>query len=105
LLLDSPLTKLEEVLIGEMSSKCAMCQKTVYFAEKQSYDGKDYHGVCLQTLKKNQKTSLSGHTIGFSSYPQAPASSSGNSAAKFCPSCGTKNETANSFCSNCGNKL
>lgn len=37
------------------------CGKTVYFAEKQSYDGKDFHGICLQAFKKTQKSAVSGY--------------------------------------------
>jgi len=87
---------------------CSQCGKTVYFAEKQSYDGKDFHGICLQTYKKNMKTGLSGHQVGFSSYPagntgsvpvnKSPPVGGGNS---FCSNCGAK-ATGGKFCSGCG---
>jgi len=84
-----------------MSTPCAQCGKTVFFAEKQSYDGKDFHGICMQSYKKNQKTTLSGHTVGFSSYPSKDSQSGG---AKFCGNCGTKGESGG-FCGSCGQKL
>jgi len=92
-----------------MTSKCAECGKTVYFAERQSYDGNDFHGTCLQAFKKKQKVGVSGHTMGFSSYPTSgqPATSSkssGGSGGSFCASCGAKSD-GGKFCASCGGKL
>eukprot|EP00013_Stygamoeba_regulata_P020235 CAMPEP_0177651242 /NCGR_PEP_ID=MMETSP0447-20121125/12426_1 /TAXON_ID=0 /ORGANISM="Stygamoeba regulata, Strain BSH-02190019" /LENGTH=103 /DNA_ID=CAMNT_0019154275 /DNA_START=55 /DNA_END=367 /DNA_ORIENTATION=- len=36
-------------------SKCPRCGKTVYFAERQMNDGKEYHGNCLMAHLKEQK--------------------------------------------------
>ena len=43
-----------------MSSICPYCNKRVYFAERQTKDGKDYHGGCLQKLLKSEKPKLIG---------------------------------------------
>jgi hypothetical protein len=50
------------------------CNKTVFFAEKQSYDGKDFHGMCLTSYKKEMKSGLVGHMAGFSAYPDPKVS-------------------------------
>ncbi|PRP88280.1 hypothetical protein PROFUN_03389 [Planoprotostelium fungivorum] len=94
-----------------MSTKCYRCGKTVYAAEKQSYDGADFHGLCLVSHKKeNMKPKLLGVYAGdedrvagqlnSSSIKQTPAAG----AVNFCGECGTKAGTGN-FCSKCGNKL
>jgi ribosomal protein S27AE len=38
-----------------MSSKCPRCGKTVYFAERQTAEGKDWHGICLMEAIKEKK--------------------------------------------------
>jgi len=90
-----------------MSSKCARCGKTVFFAEKQSYDGKDFHGICLISYKKELKPSLIGvypgdeHRVaGQLKKTKAPRDGTVN----FCPNCGNRVSGA-TFCSSCGNKL
>jgi len=35
-------------------SKCPVCGKTVFFAERQNKDGKDYHVICLKLQLKSQ---------------------------------------------------
>jgi hypothetical protein len=56
-------------------SKCTMCGirwlvfasnnigKTVYAAEKQSYEGKEYHIICLGQYTKTLKAKVRSHQI------------------------------------------
>ncbi len=39
---------------------CPGCQKTVFFAERQTKDGKDWHGSCLQKYLKEQGKGAKG---------------------------------------------
>jgi len=36
-------------------SKCPHCNKTVYFAERQMYNGREYHQTCVWTLTKEEE--------------------------------------------------
>ncbi|KAM9977844.1 hypothetical protein ACTFIR_011720 [Dictyostelium discoideum] len=36
---------------------CPSCQKPVYFAERQLYQGKDYHQICYNILIKQENAS------------------------------------------------
>jgi len=47
-----------------MSTKCFRCGKTVFAAEKQIYDGKEFHGLCLVSFKKELKPGLIGRYPG-----------------------------------------
>eukprot|EP01133_Synstelium_polycarpum_P013660 gene13660-16087_t len=47
-----------------MSTKCARCDKVVYFAERAQKDGSTYHGNCLQQLLKETKVPLVGRYPG-----------------------------------------
>ncbi|KAM6917737.1 cysteine-rich protein 2 [Lycodopsis pacificus] len=44
-----------------MSSKCPKCDKTVYFAEKVSSLGKDWHKLCLKCDRCNKLLTAGGH--------------------------------------------
>uniref|UniRef100_G3PBA6 Cysteine-rich protein 2 n=1 Tax=Gasterosteus aculeatus aculeatus TaxID=481459 RepID=G3PBA6_GASAC len=44
-----------------MSSKCPKCDKTVYFAEKVSSLGKDWHKLCLKCDRCNKLLNAGGH--------------------------------------------
>ncbi|XP_059208532.1 cysteine-rich protein 2 isoform X2 [Centropristis striata] len=44
-----------------MSSKCPKCEKTVYFAEKVSSLGKDWHKLCLKCDRCNKLLNAGGH--------------------------------------------
>ncbi|XP_061766405.1 cysteine-rich protein 2-like [Nerophis ophidion] len=44
-----------------MSSKCPKCDKVVYFAEKVSSLGKDWHKLCLKCDRCNQHLNAGGH--------------------------------------------
>ncbi|KAG7255795.1 hypothetical protein CRUP_035707 [Coryphaenoides rupestris] len=44
-----------------MSSKCPKCEKTVYFAEKVSSLGKDWHKLCLKCDRCNKLLTAGGH--------------------------------------------
>jgi len=36
-------------------TKCPYCGKTVYFAERQICEGKEFHGVCARNYLKDKK--------------------------------------------------
>lgn len=44
-----------------MASKCPKCDKTVYFAEKVSSLGKDWHKFCLKCERCNKTLTAGGH--------------------------------------------
>ncbi|XP_047657286.1 cysteine-rich protein 2-like isoform X1 [Tachysurus fulvidraco] len=44
-----------------MASKCPRCEKTVYFAEKVSSLGKDWHKFCLKCERCNKTLNPGGH--------------------------------------------
>ncbi|KAJ3606295.1 hypothetical protein NHX12_025816 [Muraenolepis orangiensis] len=44
-----------------MASKCPKCDKTVYFAEKVSSLGKDWHKFCLKCERCNKILTAGGH--------------------------------------------
>ncbi|RVE57526.1 hypothetical protein OJAV_G00216850 [Oryzias javanicus] len=44
-----------------MASKCPKCEKTVYFAEKVSSLGKDWHKLCLKCDRCNKLLNAGGH--------------------------------------------
>ncbi|CAD7679601.1 unnamed protein product [Nyctereutes procyonoides] len=44
-----------------MASKCPKCDKTVYFAEKVSSLGKDWHKFCLKCERCNKTLTPGGH--------------------------------------------
>lgn len=44
-----------------MASKCPRCEKTVYFAEKVSSLGKDWHKFCLKCERCNKTLTPGGH--------------------------------------------
>uniref|UniRef100_A0A3P8NK64 LIM zinc-binding domain-containing protein n=1 Tax=Astatotilapia calliptera TaxID=8154 RepID=A0A3P8NK64_ASTCA len=44
-----------------MASKCPKCEKTVYFAEKVSSLGKDWHKFCLKCERCNKTLNPGGH--------------------------------------------
>uniref|UniRef100_UPI003AAF9034 cysteine-rich protein 2-like isoform X2 n=1 Tax=Centroberyx gerrardi TaxID=166262 RepID=UPI003AAF9034 len=44
-----------------MASKCPKCDKTVYFAEKVSSLGKDWHKFCLKCERCNKTLNPGGH--------------------------------------------
>ncbi|XP_005988397.2 cysteine-rich protein 2 [Latimeria chalumnae] len=63
-------TKLEEQIEGSdpgkrrseiMASKCPKCEKTVYFAEKVTSLGKDWHKFCLKCERCNKTLTSGGH--------------------------------------------
>jgi len=107
-----------------MSSKCPVCQKTVYYAERSTKDGVDYHKGCLIKVKdvdfQNQKqfygtTALNyggvksewkGDKLGLTPSMQGQQKGlEGNPTANtFCSQCGTKS-TGGKFCANCGNSF
>ncbi|KAF1594746.1 CRIP2 protein, partial [Spelaeornis formosus] len=43
------------------ASKCPKCDKTVYFAEKVSSLGKDWHKFCLKCERCNKTLTPGGH--------------------------------------------
>uniref|UniRef100_I3IX68 Cysteine-rich protein 2 n=1 Tax=Oreochromis niloticus TaxID=8128 RepID=I3IX68_ORENI len=47
-----------------MASKCPKCEKTVYFAEKVSSLGKDWHKLCLKCDRCNKLLNAGGHAEG-----------------------------------------
>ena len=98
------------------------CGKSVYFAERQTYDGKTYHGACLQIAKKKiAESKFMGYYPGAEDRlacqlgNESPARSQPapraaaqvphtNSGANFCANCGAK-RTGGNFCANCGTKF
>ncbi|DAA17351.1 TPA: cysteine-rich protein 2, partial [Bos taurus] len=44
-----------------MASKCPKCDKTVYFAEKVSSLGKDWHRFCLRCEHCSKTLTPGGH--------------------------------------------
>ncbi|KAL7873330.1 hypothetical protein AOLI_G00124010 [Acnodon oligacanthus] len=44
-----------------MASKCPKCEKTVYFAEKVTSLGKDWHKFCLKCERCNKTLTAGGH--------------------------------------------
>ncbi len=38
------------------NSKCPQCGKTVYFAERSTFEGKDYHSICLIQRQKQESS-------------------------------------------------
>lgn len=44
-----------------MASKCPKCDKTVYFAEKVTSLGKDWHKFCLKCARCNKTLTAGGH--------------------------------------------
>jgi len=107
--------------------KCPKCGKSVYFAEKQLYQGQDYHNQCVWALTKEQeavrgtpvfsiaeqihcnpddkKPWAGGYDGGQSGIPVASGGSAPKVGGKFCPNCGVKLDDAAKFCAGCGNKL
>ncbi|KAF0043972.1 hypothetical protein F2P81_003130 [Scophthalmus maximus] len=49
------------VRASAMASKCPKCDKTVYFAEKVSSLGKDWHKMCLKCDRCNKLLNAGGH--------------------------------------------
>eukprot|EP01119_Soliformovum_irregulare_P014951 TRINITY_DN4149_c0_g1_i1.p1 TRINITY_DN4149_c0_g1~~TRINITY_DN4149_c0_g1_i1.p1 ORF type:complete len:109 (+),score=8.92 TRINITY_DN4149_c0_g1_i1:19-345(+) len=105
------------------NQKCPRCNKTVYFAERTTAEGRDWHNLCLIA---HQKEAGGIHNKGWygttpqdaavvnaiqsekaSREPQpqsTPPPSSGG--AKFCSNCGAGLKgDAPKFCSSCGNKV
>jgi len=93
-----------------MSSKCPNCGKTVYFAERSSWEGKDYHAQCLIAVK-NKEGGI--HNKGwYGTTPGDPVIVSqlmqGQNAdpnGPYCSSCGKRNVVGAKFCSGCGKPL
>ncbi|KAL7871333.1 hypothetical protein SRHO_G00063160, partial [Serrasalmus rhombeus] len=46
---------------SDMASKCPRCEKTVYFAEKVTSLGKDWHKFCLKCERCNKTLNPGGH--------------------------------------------
>eukprot|EP00029_Vermamoeba_vermiformis_P010208 TRINITY_DN5317_c0_g1_i1.p1 TRINITY_DN5317_c0_g1~~TRINITY_DN5317_c0_g1_i1.p1 ORF type:complete len:110 (-),score=11.91 TRINITY_DN5317_c0_g1_i1:30-338(-) len=99
------------------NSKCPQCGKTVYFAERSTFEGQDYHSICLI---QRQKQESSIHNKGFygltpqdpsvvhvgghaSPRQQQPAQSSGT--PRFCSNCGAGRAADAKFCPGCGTKF
>jgi len=55
------LQKFEQKRIDKMP-KCPRCQKEVYFAEKKTSMGKDWHAACLKCAKCNKTLTPGSHS-------------------------------------------
>jgi len=89
--------------------KCARCGKTVYFAEKTSHDGKEYHQLCLVMQHKDDG---SIHNKGwYGTTPQdknavnSVSSQQQQPRSGFCPQCSLELKPNAKFCSTCGCKV
>ncbi|XP_055005700.1 cysteine-rich protein 2-like [Boleophthalmus pectinirostris] len=60
-LFSSPSLPFLLVGVARMSSRCPRCDKTVYFAEKVSSLGKDWHKFCLKCERCNKTLNPGGH--------------------------------------------
>jgi len=100
---------------------CPGCGKVVYFAERQTKDGKDWHGKCLQVYLKEQGKGAKGahpfHSYTDAHRPPAPAVEAkkgpdssptvtpvAGSGPKFCGGCGASRNPSDKFCAGCGAK-
>jgi len=98
-------------------SKCPVCGKTVFFAERQTKEGKDYHGHCLQQYLKAKgdgaKTSSPFHSYTDAKRDAPPNVQKGGpgqtnitvGTGNFCSSCGCAKEADSKFCGGCGASL
>ena len=86
-----------------MSWKCALCGKTVYFAERKQADGKDWHNICFNKYYKAKREEES-HTL-YGKYGTAKKPAGNTNATKKCPDCDAEVEAGTRFCTSCGYKF
>eukprot|EP01101_Sappina_pedata_P003758 TRINITY_DN151_c0_g1_i1.p1 TRINITY_DN151_c0_g1~~TRINITY_DN151_c0_g1_i1.p1 ORF type:complete len:103 (+),score=38.48 TRINITY_DN151_c0_g1_i1:39-311(+) len=90
-----------------MSSKCPRCSKTVYFAERQTAEGADWHGLCLRLTLKERKENAPKHMFCIQDHanlnPDKMRPAAGET--KFCSECGAERVDGDKFCSGCGSAL
>ncbi|ELP95265.1 hypothetical protein EIN_430710 [Entamoeba invadens IP1] len=86
-----------------MSWKCALCGKSVYFAERKQAEGKDWHNICFNKYYKKKKEEESQTLFGH--YNGTKQSSSASSQTKTCPECSAIVDTQIRFCTSCGYKF
>ncbi|KAL7712810.1 Zinc-ribbon domain-containing protein [Entamoeba marina] len=87
-----------------MSWKCALCGKSVYFAERKQAEGKDWHNICFNRYYKKKREEESKSLYG----PISSTSTSSKSQVsqnKTCPDCGTEVTCDVRFCTSCGYKF
>ncbi|KAG7267083.1 hypothetical protein CRUP_024449 [Coryphaenoides rupestris] len=70
-----------------MASKCPKCDKTVYFAEKVSSLGKDWHKFCLKCERCNKTLTPGGHAEVRPGCPRAASFTSFSGGPNECPRC------------------
>ena len=87
-----------------MSWKCALCGKTVYFAERKQSEGKDWHNICFNKYYKEKREKESSTLYGNYGSNTKRASSS-SAKTKKCPDCDAEVENGTRFCSSCGYKF
>eukprot|EP01102_Stenamoeba_stenopodia_P013164 TRINITY_DN4231_c0_g1_i1.p1 TRINITY_DN4231_c0_g1~~TRINITY_DN4231_c0_g1_i1.p1 ORF type:complete len:111 (-),score=20.90 TRINITY_DN4231_c0_g1_i1:58-390(-) len=102
--------------------KCPKCGKSVYFAERQLFEGVDYHSSCVWQIAKEREASRGPPVFAlheqifcnpndpkpWTGSGQPPAGHTGGGAAgggAFCTGCGTAAKPGAKFCGSCGNKI
>jgi len=85
-----------------MTSKCPRCGKTVYFAERQTAEGKDWHGLCLRQTIKEKQENAPKHMFCIQDHPNLNPEKMQPASGDGCPQCGAAHNPGDKFCSGCG---
>jgi len=86
-----------------MPSQCPRCKKTVFFAERQTAEGADWHGLCLRETLKERRETGPKHMFCVQDHPNLNPDKMTAVASSQCTHCSAQIAVGDKFCAGCGN--